>query len=87
MLFCIALVKYFIKSIYYFAQSIYFKGNSSVIFYIPLDMEAFQGIFILEGNAAAPAAAAKSLQSCPTLWDPIDCNPPGSSVPGILQAR
>ena len=33
------------------------------------------------------AAAAKSLQSCPTLSDPIDCSPPGSSVPGILQAR
>ena len=33
------------------------------------------------------AAAAKSLQSCPTLCDPIDSSPPGSSVPGILQAR
>ena len=33
------------------------------------------------------AAAAKSLQSCPTLWDPIDGSPPGSPVPGILQAR
>ena len=33
------------------------------------------------------AAAAKSLQSCPTLCDPIDGTPPGSSVPGILQAR
>ena len=33
------------------------------------------------------AAAAKSLQSCPTLCDPIDGGPPGSSVPGILQAR
>ena len=33
------------------------------------------------------AAAAKSLQSCPTLWDSIDGNPPGSAVPGILQAR
>ena len=32
-------------------------------------------------------AAAKSLQSCPTLCDPIDGNPPGSSVPGILQVR
>ena len=32
-------------------------------------------------------AAAKSLQSCPTLCDPIDSNPPGSPVPGILQAR
>ena len=33
------------------------------------------------------AAAAKSLQSCPTLCDPIDVSPPGSPVPGILQAR
>ena len=37
--------------------------------------------------AAAAAAAAKSLQSCPTLCDPIDGLLPGSSVPGILQAR
>ena len=37
--------------------------------------------------AAAAAAAAKSLQLCLTLWDPIDSSPPGSSVPGILQAR
>ena len=34
-----------------------------------------------------PAVAAKPLQSCPTLCDPIDGSPPGSSVPGILQAR
>ena len=33
------------------------------------------------------AAAVKSLQSCPTLWDPIDGSPPGSPVPGILQDR
>ena len=33
------------------------------------------------------AAAAKSLQSCPTLHDPIDSSPPGSPVPEILQAR
>ena len=38
-------------------------------------------------QAAAAAAAAKSHQSCPTLCDPIDCSPPGSPVPGILQAR
>ena len=36
---------------------------------------------------SAPAAAAKSLQSCPTLCDPIDGSPPGSPIPGILQAR
>ena len=35
----------------------------------------------------AAAAAAKLLQSCPALCDPIDGNPPGSTVPGILQAR
>ena len=37
--------------------------------------------------AAAAAAAAKSLQSCPSLCDPRDGSPPGSPVPGILQAR
>ena len=36
---------------------------------------------------AAAAAAAKSRQSCLTLCDPIDGNPPGSPIPGILQAR
>ena len=38
-------------------------------------------------DIAAAAAATKSLQSCLTLCDPIDCSPPGSLVPGILQAR
>ena len=38
-------------------------------------------------NTAAAAAAAKSLQSCLTLCDPIDGSPPGSPVPGILRAR
>ena len=38
-------------------------------------------------NEQQSAAAAKSLQSCPTLCDPIDSNTPGSPVPGILQAR
>ena len=35
----------------------------------------------------AAAAAAKLLQSCPTLCDPIDGSPPGSPIPGILQER
>ena len=43
-------------------------------------------ISILPMNTAA-AAAAKSLQSCPTLCDHIDGSPPGFAVPGILQAR
>ena len=38
-------------------------------------------------DGLSAAAAAKSLQSCPTLCDPIDGSPPGSPVPGILQAR
>ena len=50
-------------------------------FYMPLKQnKGFPG-----GTAAA--TAAESLQSCPTLCDPIDGSPPGSSVPGILQAR
>ena len=38
-------------------------------------------------SPAAAAAAAESLQSCPTLCNPTDGSPPGSPVPGILQAR
>ena len=38
-------------------------------------------------NRQAAAAPAKSLQPCPTLCDPMDCSPPGSSVCGIFQAR
>ena len=39
------------------------------------------------GKLRTQAAAAKSRQSCPTLCDPVDGSPPGSPVPGILQAR
>ena len=46
---------------------------------LPLSYQGFPEPYI--------AAAAKSLQSCPTLCDPIDDSPPGSPVPGILQAR
>ena len=45
------------------------------------------GLLHLKQFPGPPTAAAKSLQSCPTLCDPIDSSPPGSSVPGILQAR
>ena len=40
---------------------------------------------VLQSNV--PLVHAKSLQSCLTLCDPVDCSPPGSSVQGILQAR
>ena len=42
---------------------------------------------IIPSNSISAAAAAKSLQSCPTLCDPRDGSPPGFPVPGILQAR
>ena len=50
----------------------------------PGSLAGFFVFYILTGRAAA---AAKSLQSYPTLCDPIDGSPPGSPVPGILQAR
>ena len=46
-----------------------------------------EGLISRGGMSSAYAAAAKSLQLCPTLCDPIDGSPPGSPVPGILQAR
>ena len=52
---------------------------------IYINMQVFICIYYM--HAAAAAAAAKSLQSCPTLCDPIDSSPPGSSVHGVFQAR
>ena len=48
-----------------------------------------ESVFLMSSALAgrAAAAAAKSLQSCPTLCDPRDGSSPGSPVPGILQAR
>ena len=47
-----------------------------------------QGFFpFIWSSPVVAAAAAKSLQSCPTLCDPIDGSPPGTPIPGILQAR
>ena len=63
---------------------------------LPGDSDAHQSSRILialvivaqcNGAGFAAAAAAKSRQSCPTLCDPIDGSPPGSLIPGILQAR
>ena len=51
----------------------------------PLDPDRFA--FFLPYSNHAAATAAKSLQLCPTLCDPIEGSPPGSSVPGVLQAR
>ena len=57
-----------------------FKQNRTKSWYHSL-------LFFTTSLHFAAAAAAKSLQSCPTLHDLIDGSPPGSSIPGILQAR
>ena len=54
---------------------------------LSLFSQDFDTFVLIKYFAAAAAAAAKSPQSCPTLCDPIDGSPPGSPVPGILQAR
>ena len=47
----------------------------------------FLWLFLIITKSSKDAAAAKSLQSCPTLCDPMDCSPPGFSVHAILQSR
>ena len=65
-----------------------FCWQSNVCFLIPSTTWTFVGkVMSLLFNMLSAAAAAKSLQSCLTLRDPIDGSPPGSPVPGILQAR
>ena len=58
------------------------SGNSQFTYYWSLAWRILSIILLV-----CAAAAAESLQSCPTLCDPIDGSPPGSPVPGILQAR
>ena len=67
--------------------------NSSYLFSVFISILIFTDCNIIYYDvipmkyAAAAAAAAKSLHSCPTLCDPIDSSPPGSALSGILQAR
>ena len=71
------------------------KGSASAYTIQSLIHTVSQEIFIaptiyqkrLYPRIECAAPAAKSLQSCPTLCDPIDGSPPGSAIPGILQAR
>ena len=63
------------------------KGNGNPLRYSGLENRVDRGAWRSTIHGVAAAAAAKSLQSCPTLSDPIDGSPPGSPVPGILQAR
>ena len=52
-----------------------------------IELTSLMSPAVADGFFTIAGAAAKSLQSCPTLWDPIDSGPPGSPVHGILQAR
>ena len=61
--------------------------TSTWLFYPLLKMRYCSLLILLVLYPAAAAAAAKSLQLCPTLCDPIDCSSPGSPIPGIFQAR
>ena len=67
----------------------YGRTNLFPDFFLNQDYFKVSWIFIphYEFYNLAAAAAAKSLQSCPTLCDPVDGSPPGSPIPGILQAR
>ena len=62
-----------------------FHGQRSLVGYSPWRCKS--QTWLSEQHYSTSAAAAKSLQSCPTLCDPIDNSPPGSPVPGIIQAR
>ena len=59
------------------------KTNS----WLPKGKEGRDKLEVRDYQIYTAAAAAKSLQSCPTLGDPVDCSPPGSSIHGIFQAR
>ena len=64
-----------------------FSSRSLIVFGLMFrSLIHFEFIFLYGGRKCS-IAAAKLLQSCPTLCDPIDSCPPGSPVPGILQAR
>ena len=74
------------------------QGQTCLLFQVSLDFLHLQSnplcwkrhislVLVLEDLVGVHAAAAKSLQSCPTLCDPRDKSPPGSPVLGILQAR
>ena len=64
-----------------------FQHIISLKYHCTMQFNIFWYSFVLKLNTAAASAAAKSLQSCPTLCDPIDGSPPVSPVPGMLQAR
>ena len=73
----------------YFLTALRFRGQNQGVgkAMLSLKVSGKNPSLLLSSSAATATAAAKSLQPCPTLCDPIDGSPLGSSVPGILQAR
>ena len=67
--------------------AIIFSHSEGCLFTLHIVSLAMQTLLSLIRSYLFATATAKSLQSCLTLCDPIDCSPPGSPVPGILQAR
>ena len=63
----------------------YFSRNAFHIRNLLLFRDVYVSSYVI--NYIAMLCYAKSLQSCPTLCDPIDGSPPGSAIPGSLQAR
>ena len=64
-----------------------FSSRSFIVSGLTFRSLIYVEFIFMYGVRKCSAAAAKSLQSCPILCDPIDGSPPGSPVPGILQAR
>ena len=84
---------YYIDSFVYIEESLHpWDKSQLIIVYVPFNVLDFAYSIrltasLLPSKSPAYFSSAKSLQSCPTLCDPIDGSPPGSSVPGIFQAR
>ena len=66
---------------------VFLFSNTEGSSHLKLAISLLPGPLSSDNLQQVAAAGAKSLQSCPTLCDPIDGSPPGSPVPGILQAR
>ena len=85
---CQNILASFIKTLYFCQWSLICNASSAINHIFVL---VFLGSLVCSSSlffyGRSAAAAAKSLQSCPTLCDPIDGSPPDSSVPGIPQAR
>ena len=83
---CLSIFWFLVKTAYIFHSSfILFVGRPEQGLFIPFSEEFWAANpTIFDFFLVFAAAAAKLLQSCPTLCDPIDCSPPGSAVPGIV---